>query len=533
MNPKEVKFATDSRTKIKQGVDILANAVKVTLGPRGRNVLIQRERGQPFITKDGVTVAKYIHLEDPLENMGATLIKSVASNANLESGDGTTTATVLAQAIYNSGLQYIEQGYNPIFLQRGINLASSVIIAALKEKAILISDKESLAHVATISANNDKILGKTIADTMAAIGRDGVLYVEESAGKDTRVVHQEGIEIERGYVNEIFINNHSKNTSEYQEPYVILIDDEIKYNTENTNLISIMNALEGRPVVLIVKNITSDALGFYVENFLKKRIACNIIKCPQTGDYRKALLEDLAVITGGKVFPSLELLKNASISEIGRAKVIISGPNSTKIIGGFVPESEVQKEVKRLKELSKEPSLFSEQVKIIEQRISRLSGGVAIFKVGGKSETEMREMKDRVEDAVNAVKSALLEGIIPGGGSAWIHVLSSLDTIDTSVITKEEALGIDIVRGAVLEPFKQILNNAGILNVDDHIKDIMNMGGASGYDAYKLSISKDMIKDGIIDPFKVTKTSFLNAVSVAGTLLTTEVSIYDKYEYVN
>lgn len=528
--PKEVVFGNECRNKIANGVNILANAVKATLGPRGRNVLIERAKGDPFITKDGVTVARYIDLEDPLENMGARLIRSVASNANSESGDGTTTATVLAQAIYINGLKHVSDGNNPIFLKRGIDLAASIAIDALSKKVIKISDEKALSHVATISANNDKVLGGMIAETIAAVGNDGVVFVEEALGSITKVIYEDGLELSRGFVNEIFVNT-SKGLSQLEEPYIILCDDDVKSLKYFTNIINNKIVNTDKPFVMIVKNMTSEALLPLAQAHAQNNLKCCVVRAPGTGDERKALMDDIAILTGGKVFTSVAMLENAELSDLGRCRLFVAGVNSSKMIDGAASDVAKNNAIELLKEQLNDDKLFEEQKEIIGHRISRLSGGVAIFKVGGKSEAEMRELKDRVEDAINAVKSALSEGIVPGGGCAWIHTLGSLDQIDKTNLTKEEILGIDIVRTALQEPFKQIIKNAGFStdsDIDDLLQKVRVMNDLAGYDAFTMSLSENMIEQGIIDPFKVVRTSLQHAISVASTLLTTEVSIYQK-----
>jgi chaperonin GroEL len=531
---KKVVIGSDARNKMKEGVDILANAVKATLGPRGRHAAIERVSGPPLITKDGVTVARYINLDDRIQNMGAQLIKSVASNANAEAGDGTTTATVLAQEIYGRGLKYISNGNNPVLVKRGIDIAIEKVVEHLKTLSIQVSDETTLAHVATISANNNSQLGKMIAEAVAAVGNDGVVSVEEATGNITEVQYSDGLKIEKGWLNEEFITNPSRSTCEMEDPYILLYDSEIK----NVHmLVGILNQViqEGRQILIITKLIDPEPLAHLILNKVKNVIRCCVVRAPGFGDHRRAIMEDLAVLTGARLFTNSDgrELKDATLEDLGRARKVVVGMNSTNIINGSQAKQNIEKVIAQLKNRLSDPLIFDDQKDIIRGRVSRLSGGVAVFKVGATSESEMREKKDRVEDAINAVKSALAEGVVPGGGCALLHCLKSLDSIDRNSLLDEEVVGIEVVKSALKAPFNQILNNAGVEEERaEYMRKIMESQSFSGFDALKLEFVDNMLERGIIDPTRVVRSSLIHAASASGTLLTTEVSIseYDPEE---
>jgi chaperonin GroEL len=526
---KLIVMGTDSREKIKVGVDKLADAVKVTLGPRGRNVAIERASGgPPLITKDGVTVARYINLDDRLENMGAQLVKSVASDANAMAGDGTTTATVLAQEIYNRGLKMIAAGNNPVLLKKGIDLATEAVIAKLKALATEIDDEESLKQVAIISSNNDHVLGAMIAQAVSAVGNDGVITVEEATGSLTEVKYTDGLKLNKGWLNEAFINNPAKLTCELDYPYILLIDGKVK---NIRDLVSIINKVieANKSVFMIFKEFDQEVLSHIVLNKVKGVFNCCVMRAPGFGDHRKGFFDDIATITGAKVFSDtdLSLLETSGLEVLGIAKKVICGPNMTTIIDGQVSKELVQQEVMKLKQLLSEPEVFEHQKEVIRARVSRLTGGVAIFKVGGKTESEVREKKDRVEDAINAVRSAIEEGVVPGGGAALLHCISDLDKIDKTNLLSEEVMGINVIKDALKAPFHQILENAGMEEpkIYEYMSKVMSLGKLAGYDALKMELVDDMIWRGIIDPVKVVRSSLEHASSASGTLLTTEASI--------
>jgi len=524
---KRVVIGSEAREKMKIGVDTLANAVKVTLGPRGRHAAIERPSGPPIITKDGVTVARYIDLNDHIENMGAQLIKSVASDANTEAGDGTTTATVLAQEIYGRGLKSISNGNNPVLVKRGIDIAVKAAVKAMMGFSIPVNDEATLCQVATISANNDKVIGRIISEAVSAVGNDGFISVEEAAGNVTEVIYTDGLELERGWMSENFVTNPSKNTCEMDEPFILLYDGKVESVLEIKDILDSVIS-KGRSVLLIVNDIKVEALHHLVLNKVNNVIRCCVMRAPGFGDYKRGILEDIAVITGATLFTNSDGkgLGNASISDLGVAKKIIVGTNTTRILDGAAPSSVIDEEISVLKERIKEPSIYEHQILVLRDRISRLSGGAATFRVGATSESEMREKKDRVEDAINAVRSAMSEGVVPGGGCALLHCLPELDKIDTTGLLDEEIEGIKIIKHAIKAPFNQILINAGIEEERaEHMRKIINSGGFSGFDALRLEFVNDMLDKGIIDPTKVVRAALEHAASASGILLTTEVTI--------
>jgi chaperonin GroEL len=524
---KKVVIGSEARDKMKEGVDILANAVKATLGPRGRHAAIERKSGPPLITKDGVTVARYISLDDRIQNMGAQLIKSVASYANAEAGDGTTTATVLAQEIYGRGLKYVSNGNNPVLVKRGIDLAVEKVVDHLKTISIQVSDETTLAHVATISANNNPTLGKMIAEAVSAVGNDGIVSVEEATGSATEVQYSDGIKLEKGLLSEEFITNSMKSTCEMEDPYILLYDSEVK----NVHmLVNILNQViqEGRQILLVVKTIDPEPLTHLVLNKMKNVIRCCVVRAPGFGDHRRAILEDLSVLTGAKLFTNSDgrELRDATIADLGSARKVVVGLNSTNIINGSHSRDNIEMAIAQIKNRLSDPTIYGDQKEILRSRLSRLSGGVAIFKVGGTSESEMREKKDRVEDAINAVRSALSEGVVPGGGCALLHCLKALDKIDRNSLLEEEVVGIEVVRSALKAPFMQILSNSGMEEErSEYMRRVVDSESFSGFDALRLEFVENMLERGIVDPARVVRSSLVHAASASGILLTTEVSI--------
>jgi len=524
---KSVIIGQEAREKIKEGVDILANAVKATLGPRGRHAAIERRMGPPIITKDGVTVARYISLDNHVQNMGAQLIKSVASDANSEAGDGTTTATVLAQEIYGRGLKYVSKGHNPVLIRRGIDVAVQQVISRLKENTIQVNDEKTLCHVATISANNDEVLGAMISEAISAVGNDGVVSVEEATGNVTEVKYTDGLKLDRGWLNEAFITNMDKNTCEFDGAYVLLYDEKVQSIQE---LVKILNEVieKGRPILMIFRDIVPEAMAHIVLNRLNNSIKCCVIKAPGFGSHRRAFMEDIAVLTQAKLFTNSDGqgLRLATLNDLGIVSKVTVSTNSTSLVGGTATPEAVQLVVDQLKNQLTEEDIFPEQKAVISDRVSRLTGGVAVFRVGATSESEMREKKDRVEDAINAVKSALSEGVVPGGGCALLHCLSSLDELDTSNMLTEELIGVEIIKESISSPFRQILDNSGIFKKEaDYREQIIKAAGFSGFDALKMEYVEDMLSRGIVDPTKVVRSALEHAASASGTLLTTEVSI--------
>ena len=528
---KIVKIGPQARKEMLEGVDVLANAVKATLGPRGRNVAIEREWGHPLITKDGVTVARNIVLDDRMQNMGAQLVRSVAAAANASAGDGTTTATVLAQAIYGQGLVLIdEQGLNPVLVKRGIDLAITRLSARLKGLAAPVTDEASMRSVATISANNDVVLGSKIAEAIAAVGQHGVISVEEATGSSTEVFYSEGLRLDKGWASEHFVTNPAKFTAEFDDCLIIPFDGAIKSINDAVDILGQI-VKQARPVLFIVKQITDEALAQIVYNKVQGNLRIVVIRAPAFGDARRAFLEDIAVISGGKIYCDDDGigLKEAQISELGSARRIVVSQNSTMIIEGGANPNDIARKVDEITHQMNAGGQHDYQIEILKNRLARITGAAAIFKVGGKSEAEMRERKDRVEDAINAVRSALEEGVVPGGGSSLIHALPVLEEIDLQTLLKEEIAGINIVREAVKAPFSQILQNAGVSNSDigEYILRIIASNTPSGYDALRLEYVDNMLSSGIMDPCKVVRSALEHAASASGTLLTTEVAIHE------
>lgn len=528
---KEVKFGADARSEIQVGVNVLANAVKATLGPRGRHAAIEREYGPPLITKDGVTVAKSINLRDPVKDMGAQLIKTVASATNTAAGDGTTTATVLAQSIFNEGIKMIAAGHNPVLLKRGMDIGLSRVISFLDQLARPVNDEDSLKSIATISTNNDSELGALVGEVVSTVGEDGVISVEDSTGGLTQVTYTEGIQLARGFVSPAFVLNLEKMNCELENPFVILYDDKISSSQDFLSIIQKIHGV-GRPFLIIARDIDGEALATLVLNRQKAGLICCAIKAPGFGDTRRDMLEDLAILLGGRVFDnqSGQALKNVEIEDLGRARRIVVSRNSTTIIDGAGSRSSIQSRISALKEQLGSRELFDVQVSSVKERISKLSGGAAIFRVGGATESEMRERKDRVEDALNAVRAAIEMGIVPGGGSALIQASDSLSSFISSDEVKgflpEELAGLKILRDALKEPFRQIMSNAGFEHYEAQQK-IRESGGFCGFDALRGEFVPDMMDRGIIDPVKVVKMGVQHAVSAVGTLLTTEVCVFE------
>lgn len=461
--------------------------------------------------------------------MGAQLVKSVAADANAEAGDGTTTATVLAQAIYTKGLEAVDAGNNPVLVKRGIDFAISKVILKLKEISTPVSDVSILTQVATISANNDYKLGAMIAEAISAVGNNGIVSVEEATGNETVIEYVDGLKLARGWVHESFVTNQGKLTCEMDDALVLLYDDKVQSVNE---LVDILNHVieVGRPLLMVFKDIDFEALSHIVLNKINNVIRCCVIKAPGFGDHRKAYLEDIAVLTGGKVYSSMtsQGLRGASLQDLGQARKIIVGPNYTNIIDGRGDPAIIKQTLLNLQDALNQEDIFEHQKDIISNRVSRLSGGVAVFKVGGTSESEMREKKDRVEDAINAVKSALTEGVVPGGGSALLHCISALlNLTGDEVSLPEYKVGVEIIRHALEAPFKQILTNAGVDAWQEEIAIILNKSEKAGFNALELCRVDDMLKEGIIDPTKVVRSALEHAASASGTLLTTEVTIID------
>ncbi|EKK9385600.1 chaperonin GroEL [Campylobacter jejuni] len=517
---KEIIFSDEARNKLYEGVKKLNDAVKVTMGPRGRNVLIQKSFGAPSITKDGVSVTKEVELKDSLENMGASLVREVASKTADQAGDGTTTATVLAHAIFKEGLRNITAGANPIEVKRGMDKACEAIVAELKKLSREVKDKKEIAQVATISANSDEKIGNLIADAMEKVGKDGVITVEEAKSINDELNVVEGMQFDRGYLSPYFITNAEKMTVELSSPYILLFDKKI------TNLKDLLPVLEqiqktGKPLLIIAEDIEGEALATLVVNKLRGVLNISAVKAPGFGDRRKAMLEDIAILTGGEVI-SEELgrtLESATIQDLGQASSVIIDKDNTTIVNGAGEKANIDARVNQIKAQIAETTSDYDREKL-QERLAKLSGGVAVIKVGAATETEMKEKKDRVDDALSATKAAVEEGIVIGGGAALIKAKAKIK-LD---LQGDEAIGAAIVERALRAPLRQIAENAGfdagvVVNSVENAKD-----ENTGFDAAKGEYV-NMLESGIIDPVKVERVALLNAVSVASMLLTTEATI--------
>ncbi len=525
---KEVKLGNEARIEIQKGVNSLADAVKVTLGPRGRHAAIERGYGPPLITKDGVTVARSINFKEPLKNMGAQLIKSVASTTNSTAGDGTTTATVLAQAIFNEGMKIVATGSNPVLIKRGLDMGLQVVLDFINKTSIPVEDAQTLKNIAIISANNDVSLGSLIGEVVATVGEDGVISVEDSTGGSTTVAYSDGIQLARGHISNSLVLNPEKMCSELENPFIILYDDKLTSSSEFLQLIVDIHKT-GRPFLIIAKDIEGEALATLALNRQKSNLLCAAIKAPGFGDTRRDMLEDLATLVGGSVFDNStgKALNGVDINDLGTARRVIVNRNSTTILDGGGSREKIAERVSSLKSLAL--SSFDTQQSVIKDRISKLTGGAAVFKVGGSTDSEVKERKDRVEDALNAVRAALESGIVPGGGSTLLQASDYLAQFIKSKqdnIMPEEKAGLIILKNALMEPFKQILCNAGVEHHESMSK-IIQTKGFCGYDALKGVFVEDMLQRGIIDPAKVVKMGVSNAVSASGILLTTDVCIFD------
>ena len=524
---KDIKFNIEARDLMKQGVDSLANAVKVTLGPKGRNVIIEKKFGAPHITKDGVSVAKEIELADPFQNAGAQLVKSVASKTGDDAGDGTTTATVLAQAIVREGLKNVAAGANPMDLKRGIDKAVSAVVAEIKNMAEQVGDDyQKIEQVATVSANNDPEIGQLLADAMQKVSKDGVITIEEAKGRDTTIGVVEGMQFDRGYLSPYFVTNTEKMECDMENPYILIYDKKI------SNLKDFLPILEpavqtGRPLLVIAEDVESEALTTLVVNRLRGQLKICAVKAPGFGDRRKAMLQDIAILTGGLVISEETGLKleQATIEMLGTADKVTVSKDNTTIVNGHGDKQLISERVSQIKsEISNSTSDYDKEK--LQERLAKLAGGVAVLYVGAPSEVEMKEKKDRVDDALCATRAAIEEGIIPGGGVAYIRAQKALDTL-TGANTDEQT-GIRIVRRAIEEPLRQIVENAG-LEGSVVVNEVRNGEGDYGYNAREDKY-ENMKASGIIDPAKVTRVALENAASIAGMFLTTECVICESKE---
>ena len=523
MAAKIIKFDQDGRNAILKGVNILADTVKVTLGPKGRNVVIDKSYGSPLITKDGVTVAKEIELEDKFENMGAQLVKEVASKTSDVAGDGTTTATVLAQAIYKQGSKLVAAGHNPMELKRGIDKAVEAIVAELKKISKPIKDHKEIAQVGTISANNDKTIGDIIAEAMEKVGKEGVITVEEAKAMETTLETVEGMQFDRGYLSPYFVTDPERMEATLENAMILIHDKKIS-NMKDLLPVLEQSAKSGRPLLIVAEDIDGEALATLVVNKLRGVLNVCAVKAPGFGDRRKAMLEDIAILTGGQVI-SEEVgfkLDQTTIEMLGQAKRITIDKDNTTIIDGNGKEEAIQGRVKMLRAQAEETTSDYDKEKL-QERLAKLVGGVAVIKVGAATEVEMKEKKARVEDALHATRAAVDEGIVPGGGVAYIRAMSALDGLK---LANEQQFGVNVIKASLESPIRQIAENAGI-DASIVVDKVKNGKDAFGYDAANDEYV-DMIKAGIIDPTKVSRYALQNAASIAGLMLTTEALIAEK-----
>ena len=521
MPAKEVRFHEGARAKMVHGLNILADAVKVTLGPKGRNVVLERSFGAPTVTKDGVSVAKEIELKDKFENMGAQMVKEVASKTSDVAGDGTTTATVLAQAIVREGMKFVASGMNPMDLKRGIDKAVIAVVEELKKISQPCKDSKAIAQVGTISANSDESIGQTIADAMEKVGKEGVITVEEGSGLQNELEVVEGMQFDRGYLSPYFINNQANQTAELEKPVILLVDKKISNIRELLPLLEGV-AKSGRPLLVIAEDVEGEALATLVVNNIRGILKVASVKAPGFGDRRKAMLQDIATLTGGTVI-SDEVglsLEKATINDLGEAKKVIVEKENSTIIDGAGKPSDIKARIESIRQQAEEATSDYDKEKL-QERVAKLSGGVAVIKVGAATEIEMKEKKARVEDALHATRAAVEEGVVPGGGVALIRAQRALDKLEGA--NEDQTVGVRILSRSIEEPLRQIVDNAGedaavILNRVKEGK------GAFGYNAAKAEFG-DMLDAGILDPTKVTRLALQNAASVAGLLLTTEVMV--------
>ena len=524
---KEIKFNIEAREELKKGVDALADAVKVTLGPKGRNVIIEKKFGAPHITKDGVSVAREVELEDQFQNMGAQLVKEVASKTGDQAGDGTTTATVLAQAIVNVGLKNVAAGANPMDLKRGIDKAVSAVVEGIKAQSEEVGDDfEKIENVARVSANNDEKIGKLIAEAMKKVSLDGVITVEEAKGTETSVETVEGMEFDRGYISPYFVTNAEKMECAMENPFILLYDKKISNLKEILPILE-QTAQSGRGLLIIAEDVDNEALATLVVNRLRGSLKICAVKAPGFGDRRKDMLEDIAVLTGGTVISEMKgmQLGNTTIQDLGTAEKVTIDKDSTIIVNGAGSKEAIAARVAQIKAQIESTTSSYDQEKL-KERLAKLSGGVAVLYIGAPSEVEMKEKKDRVDDALSATRAAIAEGIVPGGGVAYIRCLKALDELKGE--NEDENTGIAIIRRAIEEPLRQIVANAGVEGAVI-VQNVKDGEGDYGYNA-RTGEYQHFFKTGVIDPAKVTRVALENAASIAGMFLTTECVIADKKE---
>jgi len=527
MAAKDIRFSTDARSRMLRGVELLADAVKVTLGPKGRNVVIEKSFGAPRITKDGVSVAKEIELADKFENMGAQMVREVASKTNDLAGDGTTTATVLAAAIVREGAKGVAAGMNPMDLKRGIDIAVEAVVAEVKKQSKKIAGSDEIAQVGTISANGERAIGEMIAKAMEKVGKEGVITVEEAKGLDTELDVVEGMQFDRGYLSPYFVTNAEKMTVELDSPYILLHEKKL------SGLQAMLPVLEsvvqsGRPLLIIAEDVEGEALATLVVNKLRGGLKVAAVKAPGFGDRRKAMLEDIAILTGGQVI-SEDLgikLENVNLKMLGQAKKVVIDKENSTIVDGLGKKDQIQARVGQIRAQIEETSSDYDREKL-QERLAKLAGGVAVIKVGGSTEVEVKERKDRVDDALHATRAAVEEGIVPGGGTALLYATRALDKL--KIEHEDQKHGVDIIRRALQAPVRQIAENAGKDGAVVAGKLLENKDTKLGYDAQN-DVYTDMVKAGIIDPTKVVRCALQDAASVAGLLITTEAMIAEKPE---
>jgi chaperonin GroEL len=521
MAAKEVRFSDDARTRLVRGVNLLANAVKATLGPKGRNAVLEKSFGAPTITKDGVSVAKEIELKDKFENMGAQMVKEVASSTSDEAGDGTTTATLLAQAIIREGMKAVASGINPMDVKRGVDLAVTAAVEELKKLSKPCKDSKAIAQVGTISANSDEAIGKKIAEAMEKVGKEGVITVEEGSGLENELEVVEGMQFDRGYLSPYFINNAQNQTSELESPYVLLYDKKISNIREMLPLLESI-AKAGKPLLVVAEDVEGEALATLVVNTIRGIVKVCAVKAPGFGDRRKEMLKDIAILTGGTVIAE-EVglsLEKATLNDLGKAKKIIADKENTTIIDGAGKPADIKGRVEQIRRQIEDATSDYDKEKL-QERVAKLSGGVAVIKVGAATEIEMKEKKARLEDALHATRAAVEEGVVPGGGVAFVRVQKLLDKLTGA--NEDQNVGIRILSRSIEEPLRQIVQNAG----EDGsvvLAKVREGKGSFGYNAATGEYG-DMIDMGILDPTKVTRLALQNAASVAGLLLTTEVMV--------
>ena len=523
---KMIFFDIEARNKMKKGVDTLANAVKVTLGPKGRNVVIDKKFGAPQVTKDGVTVAKEIELEDPIENMGAQMVKEVASKTADIAGDGTTTATVLAQSIIGEGLKMVAAGANPMDLKRGIDKAVSLVVENLRGQSQAVgNDSKKIQQVATISANNDETIGKLIAEAFAKVGKEGVITVEEAKGTDTTVDVVEGMQFDRGYVSPYFVTNSEKMEAELQNPYILIYDKKISAMKDILHILEKV-AQTGRPLLIIAEDLEGEALATLVVNKLRGTIKVAAVKAPGFGDRRKEMLQDIAILTAGIVVSEEQgyKLENADLTYLGQAASVAINKDNTTVVGGKGKKVDITARVNQIKAQVENTTSDYDREKL-QERLAKLAGGVAVLYVGAATEVEMKEKKDRVDDALHATRAAVEEGIVPGGGVAYIRAVAALDAKVKGQLADEQT-GMQIVRRALEEPMRTLTANAGI-DGSIVVQRIKEGKGDFGFNA-RTETYENLFKAGVIDPTKVSRVALENAASIAGMLLTTECVIADK-----